>query len=54
MPVTAMQASAYLHHLHLRSPDPERLAMFYSNAMEMTSSAVGADSWLVRGRPAVC
>jgi len=49
MPVTAVQASAYLHHVHLHSPDPERLAAFYSNAMEMTASAVGADVWLLTG-----
>jgi catechol 2,3-dioxygenase len=49
MPTTAMQASTYLHHLHLHSPDPERLATFYSNAMEMTVSAVGAGLWLVQG-----
>jgi catechol 2,3-dioxygenase len=49
MPITAVQASTYLHHLHLHSPDPERLTAFYSNAMEMTVSGVGADSWLVQG-----
>ncbi|MBR1219004.1 VOC family protein [Bradyrhizobium sp. U87765 SZCCT0131] len=37
MPLTALQASAYLHHLHLHSPDPERLAAFYARAMEMTA-----------------
>ena len=26
MTLTALKAGAYLHHLHLHSPDPERLA----------------------------
>lgn len=33
--LTAIQAGVYLHHLHLKSPDPERLAAFYADAMEM-------------------
>jgi catechol 2,3-dioxygenase len=49
MPVTAMQASAYLHHLHLHSPDPDRLAAFYASAMDMTATVTGADSWSVSG-----
>ncbi len=35
MSLTALQASAYLHHLHFTSPQPERLATFYADAMNM-------------------
>ncbi len=35
MSMTTLQASAYLHHLNLNSPDPERLARFYSDTMDM-------------------
>ncbi|MGY3563982.1 catechol 2,3-dioxygenase [Bradyrhizobium sp. USDA 4463] len=48
MPLTALQASAYLHHLHLHSPDPERLAAFYTRALEMTAERTG-DSWQLDG-----
>ena len=48
MTVTAIQASAFTHHLHLASPDPERLAAFYARTMEMRAERQG-DSWHVRG-----
>ena len=35
MSLTALQASAYLHHLHFTTPEPERLAAFYADAMDM-------------------
>jgi len=34
--LTALQASAYLHHLNLRTPDVKRLAAFYASIMDMT------------------
>lgn len=49
MSMTALQASAYLHHLHLHSPDPQRLATFYANAMEMTAVPAGDTCWQVQG-----
>ena len=38
MSLTATQAAAYLHHIHLQSPDPQRLAAFYADTMEMEIS----------------
>lgn len=35
MSLTATKAAAYLHHIHLNSPDPQRLATFYAATMEM-------------------
>ena len=35
MELTALQASAYLHHVHLGSPAPQRLVQFYARAMDM-------------------
>ena len=49
MSFSAMQASAYLHHLHVHSPEPERLARFYGEAMAMTVSALGEGVWLAAG-----
>jgi catechol-2,3-dioxygenase len=46
--LTALQASAYLHHLHLHSPDPERLATFYAHAMAMTAERADA-GWRLEG-----
>ncbi len=48
MTLTAVQAGAYTHHLALSSPDPERLARYYADTMDMT--VVPHDGgWLVRG-----
>jgi catechol-2,3-dioxygenase len=48
MSLTALKAGAYLHHIHLHSPDPERLARFYGDAMDM--SAERRDhSWVCSG-----
>ena len=48
MTLTAVKAGAFTHHLHHTSPDPERLAKFYADTMEMTAEKHGA-GWLVRG-----
>jgi catechol-2,3-dioxygenase len=48
MTLTALKAGAYLHHLHLSSPDPERLARFYADAMDM-EVARHDGGWLCRG-----
>jgi catechol-2,3-dioxygenase len=49
MTISAIQASAYLHHLHLNSPDPEKLAAFYAKAMEMTVEGTADGAVIVRG-----
>jgi catechol 2,3-dioxygenase-like lactoylglutathione lyase family enzyme len=49
MTLSALQASAYLHHLHLRSPVPQRLAEWYSKAMDMQSESLPGDLWLTTG-----
>lgn len=49
MSLSALQASAYLHHLHLGSADPARLAAFYATAMEMTSQAQPGGAFMLRG-----
>jgi catechol 2,3-dioxygenase len=46
---TALEASTYLHHLHLGSPDPERMAGFYADAMDMGAARQQDGSWVVRG-----
>jgi catechol 2,3-dioxygenase-like lactoylglutathione lyase family enzyme len=49
MPLTALQASAYLHHLHFNTPDPEALARWYGRAMKMQVEALTGDLWLTTG-----
>ncbi len=48
MTLTALKAGAYLHHLHLSSPDPERLARFYGDAMDMDVQRRNG-AWLCSG-----
>lgn len=48
MSLTAVEAGAYLHHLHFRTPAPETLARFYASAMDMTA-APSDEGWLCRG-----
>jgi catechol 2,3-dioxygenase len=47
--MSALEASAYLHYLHLSSPHPERMAGFYANAMDMKAARQPDGSWIVRG-----
>jgi catechol 2,3-dioxygenase len=49
MNVTALKAGAYLHHLHLHSPHPERLATFYGDAMDMKVERGTNHTWLCSG-----
>src|SRR5919199_1509145 len=49
MTLTALKAGAYLHHIHLHSPDPERLATFYGEAMDMSVERHGDFEWLCAG-----
>ena len=45
----AVSAGAYLHHLQLSSGNPERLALFYADAMDMRSGQLANGDWLCRG-----
>jgi catechol 2,3-dioxygenase len=49
MALTALQASAYLHHLHFRTPDPNRLSEWYATVMNMDRKQLSADTWLTTG-----
>jgi catechol 2,3-dioxygenase len=49
MSLTALQASAYLHHIHLLSPNPSQLAGWYGNAMGMQVEPLSDDLWLAHG-----
>lgn len=49
MSYTALQASAYLHHLHLHSPEPERLARWYGAVLKMEVESLPGGSWLATG-----
>jgi catechol 2,3-dioxygenase len=49
MTLTALKAGAYLHHLHLQSPDPERLATFYGEAMDMSVERQGDHGFACSG-----
>ena len=45
---TAVRAGAYTHHLKILSPDPEALATFYSQVMDMKAERLD-DGWICRG-----
>jgi catechol 2,3-dioxygenase-like lactoylglutathione lyase family enzyme len=45
----ALGAGAYLHHLHLTSPDPSRLAAFYGDVMDMAVARTADGALLCRG-----
>jgi catechol 2,3-dioxygenase-like lactoylglutathione lyase family enzyme len=49
MPNTALQAAAYLHHLHFNTPDPAGLAGWYGRAMEMEVEVLPDHLWLTSG-----
>ena len=49
MTLTAVKAGAYTHHLGLTSPDPERLARYYGDALDMGTPERHGTGWLVRG-----
>jgi catechol 2,3-dioxygenase len=49
MSLTALQASTYLHHLHFTTPQPERLAVFYGEAMDMNVEVLSDGLWLATG-----
>ena len=45
----ATQSGAYLHHLAIRSPDPESLARFYGDVMDMAVSRTARGGWRCEG-----
>ncbi|WP_108663139.1 VOC family protein [Acuticoccus kandeliae] len=47
--IPAIQASAYLHHVAMESPDPERLAAFYGTIMQMRAAPASAGEWRCEG-----
>ncbi|MGO4852382.1 VOC family protein [Phaeovulum sp. W22_SRMD_FR3] len=44
-----VQACAYLHHVAFESADPERLARFYADNMDMVLTKVSADEYRCEG-----
>ena len=48
MTYTALAAAAYLHHIELQSSNPERLAKFYGEAMQMQVAKQG-EIYICRG-----
>ena len=49
MEFSATQTGAYLHHLAIRSPNPEVLARFYGDTMDMAVSQPASDEWRCEG-----
>ena len=49
MAATAVRAGAFLHHLQLQSPDPQKLAAFYGDAMQMSVEKLAEDRWYCSG-----
>jgi catechol-2,3-dioxygenase len=47
--LTALKAGAYLHHIHMKSPDPERLATFYGDALDMSVERQGNGTFACSG-----
>jgi catechol 2,3-dioxygenase-like lactoylglutathione lyase family enzyme len=45
MSAVAVRASAFLHHLQLQSPKPEKLAAFYGDAMQMSVEKLPDGRW---------
>ncbi len=41
----AVRAGAFLHHLQLQSPDPEKLAAFYGDTMDMSVEKLPDGRW---------
>lgn len=47
--LTALQASAYLHHVHLHTPDVERMTRFYATVMDMSATSPADGQQLLAG-----
>ena len=49
MTLTAVHAGAHLHHVAFESADPEHLARFYAEAMDMRLERIDGDEWRCEG-----
>jgi len=49
MTLTAVNAGAYLHHIALQSEQPEKLAAFYAQALDMDATRAGGSAWHCTG-----
>jgi len=49
MTLTALRANAYLHHVAFESDNPEKLAQFYSQTMQMKVEKTSSDEWRCEG-----
>ena len=49
MPDTVAQAGAYLHHVAFESANPERLAAFYGDAMQLEVEKISETQWRCEG-----
>ena len=49
MSLTAVQAEIFLHHLEIQSSNPEKLANFYSNIMDMKIDKLSLDKFICDG-----
>jgi len=49
MTLTAVNAGAYLHHIALRSEQPEKLAAFYAQGLDMDATRAGGNEWHCTG-----
>src|SRR5947208_345960 len=45
MSAVAVRAGAFLHHLQVQSPDPEKLAAFYGDATQMSVEKLSDGRW---------
>ena len=45
MSATAVRAGAFLHHLQMQSPAPDKLARFYGEAMDMSVEKLADGRW---------
>ena len=50
MSAVAVRAGAFLHHLQLQGPKPEKLAAFYGDAMDMSVEKLPDGRWHCFGR----
>ena len=49
MVLTAVQAGAHLHHLAFESADPQAMADFYRDIMQMEQTRISDDEWRCEG-----
>ena len=44
MTLSAVQADIFLHHLEIQSKNPDKLAEFYANIMDMKTGMTGVEN----------